>query len=53
MRVPVVLALFAAGLLATFALSFGVGRAVGPVDRPGPAVTSTTMDPSMDMGAQP
>ena len=56
MRPPVVLALFAAGLLATFALSFGIGRAVGSDDGPAPsprATTTTTMDPGMDMGGHP
>ena len=58
MRVATTLALFAAGLVVTFLLSFGVGRAVGPLDQPErdhpPATaTTTTMDPGMDMGGHP
>lgn len=55
MGVVAKLASFAVALVATFALAFGVGRAVGPVgdDAKAPtpvATTSTTMDGNMDMG---
>ncbi len=58
MKVLATLAAFAVGLVAVFALSFAVGRQVGPVDDdPAPAVTATTVDHGgdhdMDMGGNP
>ena len=60
MAVPLKLASFAVALVAAFALSYGVGAAVGPVggsaSDPAPAATTTTapsggMD--MDHGSHP
>ena len=58
MAVPLKLASFAAALVAAFALSYGVGQAVGPIggsDAPASsapsATTTTTM--AMDHGSHP
>ena len=48
MKVATKLASFGVALVATFAIAFGVGQAVGPVgeDSPTPASTTTTVDPN-------
>jgi hypothetical protein len=40
MRVPAKLAAFGAVLVAAFAIGFGIGGAVGPLDEPAPAAPS-------------
>ena len=49
MNVAAKLASFGAALVVTFAIAFGVGRAVGPVGDDGPtpsSTTTTTIDPN-------
>ena len=55
LNVPAKLAAFAVALVATFALSYGVGSAVGPIGNDpaptSPVATTTTM--AMDHGGHP
>ena len=54
MNVPLKLAAFGAALVATFAISYGVGNAVGPVgDNPPAPSTATTTSMVMNQGAHP